>query len=81
VFSVVRLIEPHGSTVAGSRDKAAKWERSRPSRCFDFGLIDQQNGNIIADGIEAAALAAFQASVISLDSQRLLADGANQNIE
>jgi hypothetical protein len=66
-----------GSCLAPSR----AIEGSEPSRRIDLGFIHQQNWNVIADGVNPAALGAFQAFAISLHSQRLLADRANQNIQ
>ena len=53
----------------------------RPSRYVDFGLIYQQNRDVITDRIDPVALAAFQAFAVSFYSQRLLTQRANQNIQ
>jgi hypothetical protein len=45
------------------------------------GSVDQQNRNSILNGIDAAALTAFQAGRILAQRQRLLASGTNQNVE
>ncbi|HKW16049.1 MAG TPA: serine--tRNA ligase [Terriglobales bacterium] len=47
----------------------------------NFGFLDQQNGNVVANGIYPPALGALQALVIRRNGQRLFARGANQNIE
>jgi hypothetical protein len=57
------------------------WLEVADSGGVDFGFIHQKNGDVIADGIDSATLGAFQAFAISEDSQRLLADWANQNVE
>jgi len=56
-------------------------KESADSGGVDFGFIHQKNGDVVADGVNPAALGAFQAFAISLHSQRLLADGANQDIQ
>ena len=52
-----------------------------PSGYVDLGFAYQQNGDVIADGVNPAALGAFQAFAVSRNSQRLLTRRANQNIQ
>jgi hypothetical protein len=44
-------------------------------------LVHQKNWNVISYGINAMALAAFEALSVRLLDQRRLADGANQNVK
>lgn len=48
---------------------------------FDRGFIQQKDGNIVAYGIDASTLAALQGLAIVLEHQRLLAYGADENVE
>lgn len=48
---------------------------------FDLGLIHQQNGNVIAHGVNPSAFGAFQAFAVFGHSQPNFAERANQNIQ
>jgi hypothetical protein len=44
-------------------------------------LIHQQDGNVIADGIDPAALSALQALALVFEYERFFAHGAYQHVE
>jgi hypothetical protein len=48
---------------------------------FYAGLIDQHNGYFIPDGIDATALRTLEAAAVGLEFQRLLTNGANQDLQ
>jgi len=48
---------------------------------LDDRLIDKENGDFVADRVDAMALGALQALAAVLELQRLLARRANQNFE
>jgi hypothetical protein len=56
---------------------------SGPTRSRRVGpsLVDQENGDIVANRVDAPALVALKAFSVFLEQQRLLARGADQDIE
>jgi hypothetical protein len=54
---------------------------SKGSGGINHSLVNQQNGNIVPDGVHATASRAFQAGAIFFQGERLLARRANQNVE
>ena len=48
---------------------------------FYGGGVDEHDGDVVLDGVEAAAFAAFQAVAVVVQNHRFLANGANQHIE
>lgn len=47
----------------------------------DFGSVDQHNRDVILDGVDAAALAAFEAVTVGAEDDRLFADRTNEDFE
>lgn len=52
-----------------------------PSGGVNGGGVDQQNGDAVLDGIDAAAFSALQAGRILFQHERFLASRTNQDIE
>jgi hypothetical protein len=48
---------------------------------LDASFVDQHHGDIIADGVDALALDAFEAGLVGLHLQGGFADGAHQDVE
>src|SRR5664279_668503 len=48
---------------------------------FDFRLVHQHHGNVVANGVDAMALDALQAALVGFELHRGFADGAHQNFE
>ncbi len=48
---------------------------------FDYGFVHEHDGNIVLDGINASASCALEALAIIFQLQRLLARGADENVE
>ena len=53
----------------------------RNSGGIDYRLIDEHDGDIVANGIESVALCTLQTRAASFDLERLLADRADENIQ
>jgi methylenetetrahydrofolate dehydrogenase (NADP+)/methenyltetrahydrofolate cyclohydrolase len=47
----------------------------------DFGGVDEHDGNVVLNGVDAAAFTAFEARVVVDQSHRLLADRADEHLE
>jgi hypothetical protein len=48
---------------------------------ISYGLINEQNGNLVPNWVDAPAFATFQAFPVLLEHQRLFACRTNQDIE
>ena len=48
---------------------------------FNFGFADQHHGNVVANGIDAAALAAFQPLAAFGQIHLCFAKGADENLQ
>jgi hypothetical protein len=70
-----------GAAKSDPRFRVQRMANDVPDLFFRGGLIHQQNGNIVAHGIDALALNALQTLAIFLLDQRFFADRANQNFK
>jgi hypothetical protein len=58
----------------------AKTDTTR-SLFFDFGLVHQHDGNVVANGVHAVAFDAFQTALVRLQIDHSLANGADKDFQ
>jgi hypothetical protein len=76
--TVAERPQPENGHAAPARQS---FENSFHRLFFDFGFIDQHDGYIVPNGINAVALDALQSALIGLHLERRFAEGADQNFE
>ena len=69
----------------GSLDDRGSTSSDPPSDilllAFDRCLVDQHDGNVILNGVDTAALGAFEAGAVRAQSDRFFAFGADKDVE